>query len=329
MSQSTPWRQSTKQEIQQYYQSEFEQHIDHLPDWITPNTPKQYALAFREKFPAQYGDQDDVPDKDFIRRDTRNDENTDQLFIKDWDAVLDFLRNPASKDPMALGTGRSMGLLDPDNVDQPEPAPSAAYYALDNWDRFWVLAFDIDAKDVAKQAIANDDQTFDEVTDEQVKKSGIINQPPEPHFLSPEEIHGSPGADGDGNVAEYKYRFEDIDRTLELAFELKEWLAETVQFPEVKVYYSGQGAHIYALEDHPYYKFTYQTRRFLTTYIHEKLNIPVDDAVTWDRNRVMRLPSSLHSDVSRVVTEIQSPDFDYKTDAQPTFLNNESPEGEH
>jgi hypothetical protein len=325
MSQSTLWRQSTKREIQQYYNEEFEPYIDRFPDWITPNGPKQYALAFRENHPTKHPKRD-PPDRDFVRRHTRNKYPPNQVFIHDWDKILDFLRHPASKDPMTIDTGNK-GLVHPDTANKPDPAPAAAYYALDNWDRFWVLAFDIDAKDVAKQAIAGDDQTFEDVTDEQVENSGIINMPPEPHFLPPEDSTGT--ANGDGNVAQYKYRFEDIERTLELAFDLKEWLVDKVEFPEVRVFYSGQGAHIYALEDDPKYKFTYQTRRFLTTYIHERLNIPVDDAVTWDRNRVMRLPYSLHTDVSRVVTEIESPDFDFRNDTQPAFLTGNQPKSDH
>ena len=323
MSNPNPWRQSTRTEIQEYYNSEFQQYLAQLPDWITPNAPKQYALAFRERYPAIHPKRD-PPDKDFIRRDTR--QSVNNSYIHDWDEIVDFVQHPAANDPMRLTLG-SMGLADPADVSQIEPTPSAVYYGLDNWERYWVLAFDIDAKDVAKESIATSDQTFEDVTDEQVERSGIINQPPEPHFLPPQDATGT--SEGNGSVAQYKYRYEDIERSLEYAFELKEWLADTVGFPEVKVYYSGQGAHIYALEDDPYYKFTYQTRRFLTTYIHERLQIPVDDAVTWDDQRVMRLPGSLHTDVSRVVTEIQTPKFDFRNEAIPEFLTENTTSGDH
>lgn len=327
MSQSDQWRQSTHSEIQRYYEEEFPDRIADLPDWITPNGPKQYAVAFRQKYPAQYGDRDEVPDKDFIRRDTRDSEHG-QTFIDDWDDVLEFLQRPAARDPMAIGTNRSLGLLHPDRdeVEQPEPAPAAAYYALDNWDQFWVLAFDIDAKDVAKQAIATGNQTFDEVTDEQLENSGFLEEPPTRNMLPPASATGH--ENGKGSTAHYKYRFEDIQTSLHLAFDLKEWLVDTVGFDDVRVFYSGQGAHIYALKDDPYYKFTHQTRRFLATYIREKLHIPIDQQVTWDRQRVMRLPYSLHTDVNRVVTEVESPDFDFRNDAIPETITDSTLTGD-
>lgn len=317
------WRQSTRSEIQDYYNQEFPTRISDLPDWITPNNPKQYALAFRERYPARSrrDNTDFAPPKDFIRRSTRNDDYPDTKYIEDWDALLDFFQNPAANDPMALGTGRSLGLVEPDHdyVSQPSPVPEAAYYALDNWEQFWVLAFDIDAKDVAKQSVATGGQTYEEVNEETVRNAGIIDDPPTPHTLPGDEYIGTP--DAPDHTQEYHYRFQDIEQALNQAFDLKNWLENTVEFDDVRVFYSGQGAHIYAFKDDPYYKFTHQTRRFFTTYIKEKLHIPIDRAITWDRNRVMRVPYSLHTDVNRVVTEITTPDFDFKNNALP----NQSP----
>lgn len=307
MTDSPAWRQSTYSEIQRYYNEEFPGLIDDLPSWITPNGPQQYALAFREKFPEAGG----LPPKDFIRRHTRHKSNT-EIYIKSWDEVLQLLQQPAAKDPKAETNSdgdRTTGLSRPSEVAQPSPVPAAAYYSLDHWDQFWVLAFDIDAKDVAKQSIAGGEQTYEDVSAEQVERSGIINEPPEPHTLPSEAATGS--SDGDDRVVEYEYRFQDIETALHQAFDLKEWLEDTVGFDDVRVFYTGQGAHIYAFKDDPYYRFTHQTRRFLTTYIRERLRIPIDAAITWDRNRVMRLPFSLHTDVNRVVTEIESPDFDF------------------
>lgn len=327
MSQSAKWRQSTHSEIKRYYEEEFPERIADLPDWITPNTPKQYAVAFRQKYPAQYGERENVPDKNFIRRDTRSDNNR-QRYIEDWDDLLDFLQRPAARDPMAIGTNRSLGLIHPDNeaVDQPEPAPAAVYYALDNWEQFWVLAFDIDAKDVAKQAIARNGQSYEDVTDDQVEASGIIEEKPTANTLPPASATGS--SDGKGSHMQYQYRYKDIRNALRSAFDLKNWLINTVGFDDVRVFYSGQGAHIYAFKDHPYYKFTHQTRRYLGTYIREKLGIPVDAPVTWDRNRVMRLPYSLHTDVNRVVTEVDSPDFDFRNEPLPEIHTGSSLTGD-
>jgi len=35
---------------------------------------------------------------------------------------------------------------------------------------------------------------------------------------------------------------------------------------------------------------------------------------------LIRIPYSLHSEVCRMVQPIQSPDFEYRTKAKPTFL---------
>lgn len=311
---SVKWRQSSRDEIAEYYSTEFPTRIDELPSWVTPNGPRQYALAFRDKYPAQYGKGNEVPPKNFIRRSTRDDDNNTKN-IQDWDALLSFLQQPASKDPLSLQTDGAKGLINPDEerVSEPEPVPEAVYYSLDHWEQFWVLAFDIDAKDVAKQSIAGGNQSYSDVSKEQVVNSGIISEPPVPHTLPPQSVSGEENKES--RTQEYEYRFEDIEKTLHYAFELKKWLQETVGFTDVRVFYSGQGAHVYAFDDDPYYQFTHQSRRFLTTYIRERLRIPIDQAVTWDRQRVMRLPGSLHTSVNRVVTEIQSPDFDFKNNA--------------
>lgn len=209
------------------------------------------------------------------------------------------------------------GLVEPEEVDTGPPILDAVYYALDHHDRFWVLAFDIDAKDIAKQSIADEDQSFEDVTNEQVENSGLVDQPPKLNVLNTADEDPSTG---ERNVQTYPYRFEDIEQSIVKAFELKEWLTDTVGFSTVRIYYSGQGTHVYALDDDPYYKFTQQSRQYLTAYIKERLQIPVDDAVTWDDARVIRLPGSLHSDVCRVVTEIESPEFNFRQEAKPAFL---------
>lgn len=314
MSEGVKWRQSSRGEIAEYYSTEFPTLVDELPYWITPNGPRQYALAFRNTYPAQYGEGNEVPPKNFIRRSTRDDDNT-RKNIDDWDDLIAFFQHPAAKDPLSLQTNGVKGLLNPDDerVSQPEVVPEAVYYSLDHWEHFWVLAFDIDAKDVAKQSIAEGEQSYSDVSKEQVVNAGIISEPPVAHTLPPQSVTGDPTEES--RTQEYAYRFEDIEKTLHYAFELQKWLQNTVEFDDVRVFYSGQGAHIYAFDDDPYYQFTHQSRRFLTTYIRERLRIPIDQAVTWDRQRVMRLPGSLHTSVNRVVTEIHSPDFDFKNNA--------------
>lgn len=301
------WRQSTNKEIRDFYETEFREYIDKIPWWIQPHTVKQFAVALNGDHPSI---SDARPDKNFLRRDTRANDG-ERVFIDDWEQVVSFFEQPATSDPMAIGTERSKGLKKPTSENGlSEPVTKASYYGLDNWEQFWVLAFDIDAKDVYKNVISDEDTSYDDVSKETVRETGVVDKEPVPSAIE---------VNGEEQVTEYLYRYEDIRNALNYAFNLKEWLMDTVGFDEVRVYYSGQGAHVYAFKDDPYYKFTHQTRRFLTVYIKDKLNIPIDDAVTWDSNRVMRLPCSLHSDVNRVVTEIESPDFDFRNDAVPNI----------
>lgn len=310
MSGST-WRQSTNEEIRGFYENEFREYIDQIPWWIQPHTVKQFAVALNGNHPSI---SDARPDKDFLRRDTRADDG-ERVFIEDWEQVVSFFEQPATSDPMAIGTERSRGLKQPTSENGlSEPVTKASYYGLDNWEEFWVLAFDIDAKDVYKNVISDEETSYDDVSKETVRETGVVNKDPTPSTVE---------VNGEEKVTEYLYRYEDIRNAVNYAFNLKEWLMDTVGFSEVRVYYSGQGAHVYAFKDDPYYKFTHQTRRFLTVYVKEKLNIPIDDAVTWDSNRVMRLPYSLHTDVNRVVTEVESPGFDFQSDAVPKVTRGE------
>lgn len=308
------WRPSTYNEIDSYYKHVFPALVTELPHWITPSGPHEYAIAFRKPHPTRgYGD-GDAPDRDFIRRDTRNSDNTDQIFIPTWEKLCTFFQRPAARDPLAVGTNRSIGLIHPDSVSNPKPVPAATYYALDNWEEFWVLAFDIDAKDVARNRISDESTSFDSISQEELKQHGIVQEPPTPKKLSGELATGD--ETDDEYVQKYLYTFDDIATSITMAFDLREWLQNTVGFDTVRVFYSGQGTHVYAFKDDPMYKFTKQTREFLAgTYITERLKIPIDSEVTWDQSRVMRLPFSLHSDVNRVVQEITSEDFDFKNAA--------------
>jgi len=70
----------------------------------------------------------------------------------------------------------------------------------------------------------------------------------------------------------------------------------------------------------PEYRYSEVPRRHIATALEEMRDIPIDTPVTTDESRVIRLPYSLHAGVSRVVTPIESPDFDYRTDAVPAVL---------
>ncbi|WP_323677645.1 DNA primase [Halorubellus sp. PRR65] len=286
------WRAATQDEIQAYYRDEFTQHLAARPAHITTTGPRQYALAFREPYPTRT---DGRPPRDFIRRDTRTADGQSEYFDHMGD-VLDFIRNPVRNDPLD-------DLADPDTVDQREPVPDAVYYALDHWTRSWLIMVDIDAKDIARnrarhileaEAVDPDDLTSDEL----FTKAGIR----------------------DGLPNGYPYEFTDIQTAIEQGFEVADVFETRFNAEETQVFYTGQGVHVYLYDDDPDHAWDAASREVLNTILTERYGIAVDEQVTADRRRVARLPGSLHADVSRIVTPIDSPRFDPRTDATPEFL---------
>lgn len=294
------WTQSTEEQVREFYRTEFPEYIDSLPSWITPGGPKQYGIALDSKYPA-ISDRD--PTREFVRRSTQT--SYGQRF-DDWNDLLMWIRSPAHNDPLrAEGGDKSGALVDPDLVDEhatsPEqatlPYPDSIHAHLDHNERFWILAFDVDAKDIAIQQYRgrNDDRTIGEIR----TQSGLVDRPP----------------------AGYKYEFEHIDRALEYAFEIKQWLHTNLNFNDVLVFYSGQGAHIYAVDDDPQHRYTHRSRRVIASYVTDHLRIPIDKSVTYRREGFLRIPYSLNTAVSRIVTPVSSPEtFDPRTDAKPEFL---------
>lgn len=296
MSEETPyWEEADEAELRYYYRHEFPEHLDKLPAWITPHGPKQHAVALDRRYPVEQRDgAQRNKTRQFIRRSTRS-ESQGEVFPS-WDEVVDLYTDPAGNDPLReMNTGKP-GLAHPAKVNEDPPLPDAVYYSLDHHERFWVLAFDIDAKDVAADEYRrpNDDRKRSQILEEE----GVKDAAPEG----------------------YPYRFEHIQRTVDYAVELAGWLTERVDFEDVQVIYSGQGTHVYALDQDRYHRYTKQTREFLIDVVKEKRGIPIDEQVTPDDERVVRMPYSMHSDVTRVVTPVNSPDFDFRTDALPRFV---------
>ena len=148
---TTSWQEATREEFRSYYTETFPEQIERLPSFVTAGGPKQYAVSFREAYPTQT---QNAPDRTFIRRDTwqtnESGDRTAQQF-NSTDELIEFIQSPARSDP-AQGSGYA--LADPDLLDRPEPRLDAVYYALDHWERPWVLAVDIDAKDIAARRAA-------------------------------------------------------------------------------------------------------------------------------------------------------------------------------
>ncbi|ELY49089.1 bifunctional DNA primase/polymerase [Natronorubrum bangense] len=290
------WRQATREEIYRYYTEEFPSYRDELPSFITAKGPKQYAIAFRDPHPVR---KDGVPDKDFIRRDTWQTNVSNERItatFHDFDDVLEFIRHPARNDPLG---GSDFALADPDLLDKPDPCPDAVYYALDHWERPWVLLVDIDAKTIAReratQAVSDEDVSRD--SEKLLDVAGILEADP----------------------AGYPYSFEDIERAIEYGFEVREIFEDDFNAEKTLVVYSGQGVHVYLLDTDPAHRYDAKSREVLNDLLQDTYEIPIDPVVTADRRRVARLPYSLHADVCSIVTPIESPNFDVRS-ATPEVL---------
>jgi hypothetical protein len=290
------WRQATREEIYSYYTKEFPRHVDSLPEFITAEGPKQYAMSFRDPYPVR---KDDVPDKDFIRRDTwqtaASGERRNPEFSGFQD-VEEFIQHPARTDPIGRST---FALADPEVTEKPEPRPDAVYYALDHWERPWVLLVDIDAKDIARKRAAHPvSRDLDDQDDHALlRAAGILDAAP----------------------AGYPYAFEDVDRAIEYGFEVRDIFEDYFDAEDTMVVYSGQGVHVYLLDTDPAHRYDEQSREVLNDLLLETFEIPIDPVVTADRRRVARLPYSLHAEVSSIVQPIESPDFDVQS-ATPAVI---------
>jgi len=291
------WRQATREEIYAYYTEEFPRYLDDLPAFITASGPKQYAVAFRDPHPVR---KDEVPEKDFIRRDTwQTDASGDRTApaFGDFEDVVEFIRHPASNDPL----GRSdFALADPDVLEQSAPCPDAVYYALDHWERPWVLLVDIDAKEIAQNRAADtiSEDVDDRDDDALLDAAGILEAAPEG----------------------YPYAYEDVDRAIEYGFEVRDIFEDDFDAEETMVVYSGQGVHVYLLDTDSAHQYDEQSREVLNDLLLETYDIPIDPVVTADRRRVARLPYSLHADVCSIVQPIESPEFNVRS-AMPEVID--------
>lgn len=297
----TAWRESTREEIQHFYREEFPEYIEQLPEHITADGPYQYAVALDEKYPLNGSSLD----TDFLRRNTKQERDegwgpatfTGMDGMPSMDAVLDFIRHPASSDPHH-NYKKGAALVDPGDEGLSEPAARAVYYRLMNHDHGWILLFDIDAKDIAAHRYKHEFDK-DASRDTILEESGVYDEAP----------------------VGFPYAFEDIELALAYAFDLRDWVEIALDMHEILPVYSGQGAHLYVL-DEGVKRYSRQTREGLKNMVREgvDLGIPIDPVVTQTPDRLARLPYSLHTDVSRICTPITSPDFNFREKAVPGFL---------
>ncbi|USZ73545.1 DNA primase [Natronosalvus halobius] len=293
------WRETTREELHTYYTETFPEYVDALPSFVTVDGPKQYAIAFREAYPTR---KQNAPDRSFIRRDTWHTSGSGDRTVQQFEVIEDlveFIQYPARHDP---AQGSAYALADPNLLNRPEPRPDAVYYALDHWKRPWVLAVDIDAKDIAAQRASRETtagEPTDDVETEPLRTAGILDSPPEG----------------------YPYAFDDIEQALEYGFIVQEIFEDDFAAEETMVVYSGQGCHVYLLDTDREHHYDEQSREVINDLLLNEYEIPIDPVVTADRRRVIRLPYSLHADVSRIVQPIDSPAFDFRTEATPDFLD--------
>ncbi|SEP34532.1 hypothetical protein SAMN05216388_11121, partial [Halorientalis persicus] len=240
---------------------------------------------------------DDRPATDFIRRRTK----AAPTFWEDDSDVLSFLQSPARNDPLKeMNHGNR--LADPDVVDEAEPVPNAAYVATDYTNSSWLLFIDIDAKDVALERATEAVTNTATKTEAEIRDAaGIIDAEP----------------------AGYDYAFRDIDRALELGFQVHDIMVEQLNMADPVVQYSGQGCHVFGPTADSDHRYDTQSREYIVDILTTKYEIPIDEKCTTDRSRFTRLPFSLHGDVGQVVTPIDSPSFDYRTEAQAPVTDND------
>jgi len=287
------WRSVSREELHTYYTETFPTFVDDLPEFITANGPKQYALALDEPHPIR---NEAAPDRPFIRRqtwETTSEGKRASPHFMDFDDVVRFIQYPGRYDPLQ---STSVGLVDPALLEKGDPLPEAVYYGLDYWERNWIILVDIDAKDVACERAAErvDSQEYG-TTDELLAAASITDAAP----------------------AGYPYTFDDVERALEYGFEVADIFADDFVAEETLVVYTGQGTHVYLLDDDRDHRYDARSREVLIDLLEDRYEIPVDPVVTPDRQRVARLPYSLHADVCRIAQPIDSPRFDFRTEALP------------
>jgi DNA primase catalytic subunit len=122
----------------------------------------------------------------------------------------------------------------------------------------------------------------------------------------------------------YPYTFDDIERAISHAFTVSEWAKPKLDVDDVLHVYSGQGMHVYLL-DEDLWRLTKQSREAIKDIVREseRIQIPVDPVVTQSIDRLLRVPYSLHAGVSRICQPIQSASFDPRTQRLPDFLEPE------
>ncbi len=268
------WRQSTSDEIKIYYKDIFPRTWKTLPEYLAKALSEEYAFAFLR--PVKTMDINGViKEKDFLRRENRG-------YGYDLKSLQKLLLNFRQFDPIGA-------VIEISRVE-------SFYFSLKMKDR-WLLAFDIDAKDIALSGMCEyhpglrPDADGNEIIS---WRRMIGNIPP---------VHPKHAKDPENG---YLYCYNCIQEAVNKAFESKKILIEWGFAPEdIHIYYSGQGAHIH-VTDPETWSYPKDTRIFIAKML-TKAGIPLDTAITIDSRRVLRFTGSLHAGVNRRVQELKHP----------------------
>ncbi|KPQ43765.1 MAG: DNA primase small subunit [Candidatus Methanoperedens nitroreducens] len=256
------WRPSTAKEIKAFYKETFPGTWNTLPDYLKKSSPIEYAFAFLRPIRTI-----SLLEKDFVRRGNR------RYSLEDLrNLLLDFKKYDSSEDIII------------------ENSQIAGFYFSLKTNNGWLLAFDIDSKDVAMAGLCEHHPGIKPDADDKeiaAWRHMISGIPP----VHPKES-GS-----------YLYCFNCIQIAVNKAFETRKILIQWGFAPEnIHVYYSGQGVHIHVLEDEAW-QYQKETRSFIIKMLNNA-GIPLDSKVTADERRVLRFTGSLHAGVNRKVQEI-------------------------
>lgn len=256
------WRPSTAKEIRAFYKETFPGTWNTLPDYLKKCSPVEYAFAFLRPIRTI-----NLLEKDFVRRGNK------RYSLEDLrNLLLDFKKYDSSEDIII------------------ENSQVAGFYFSLKTNNGWLLAFDIDSKDVAMAGLCEHHPGIKHEADEKEFEEWrhMIWRIPPVHQKMTEG---------------YLYCFNCIQVAVIKAFEARKILIEWGFAPEnIHVYYSGQGAHIHVLEDEAW-QYQKETRSFIIKMLNNA-GIPLDSKVTADERRVLRFTGSLHAGVNRKVQEI-------------------------
>lgn len=247
------WNPSSEKEIKYFYQHIFPQIANKNPEYLNPKNISEFGFAPLRPISTNRGT------RDFLRR-----TNTSISNIKDLQAIC---LNIKEKDPIksVLENVQFKGI----------------YFKLNNIKNHgWLLAFDIDAKNIAKSGLCPFHSGYENSTDSEI--SLIQSLPP----------------------YQYLYCFNCLLLSIQYAFDLKNILIEWgFNKNSIHILYSGQGTHIHVTDPISWNLGT-TSREYIKTTLIQKYQIPLDPTVTNDANRVLRYPGSLNASVTKPVSLI-------------------------